>query len=62
MTLVGMQFGGGRSYNADSTERLTFVEIAAGVLSLKFNSVERKNWHGSCINFFVSKFLDWLVI
>lgn len=62
MTLVGMQLCGCRSYNADSTQRLTFVEIATGVLSLKFNSVERKNWHGSCINSFVSKFLDWLVI
>ena len=62
MTLVGSQLGECRSYNADSAERLTFVAIAAGVLSLRYNSVERKNWHGSCINLFVSKFLDWLVI
>jgi len=42
MTLVGSQLGECRSYNADSAERLTFVAIAAGVLSLRFNSVERK--------------------
>jgi hypothetical protein len=62
MTLVGSQLGGCCSYNADSAERLTFVAIAAGVLSLRFNSVERENWHRRCIEPFVSKFLDWLVI